>query len=504
MSVTAGWIRTARPAWLAVAAGIVGVGIALLPLHLSVALLAAGSLALLVFIEPIGAVVLLLMVAPLKTLIETEAPGALPLDIGQLALLGVVLIWIVTRVASRQTLWLPVSQVQVPVAVFLVAVSLGIPGALNPGDALAETLKWAAMLLLISLCLALFRRHEAGWLVFGIVLAGGIQAVTGLYEFYGGSGVEHLRILDDTHFRAFGTFGQPNPFGAFMGITLAMAIGAALGHLFEFWRVVLHQPEPSDALMHRLSPALKWFPGLIFYTGMAALILAALLASWSRGAWMGFVVAVAVMAFFLPRSLLRSILLVTVLAPLAALGWSNGWIPESITSRMVGFAEELTTITDVRGVELTDSNYAVIERIAHWQSALDIARDYPWLGVGFDNYAAAYPTYALMEWQNPLGHAHNYYLNLLAETGIIGLSAYLFAWIAIVFLTIRQARRSYGLERGWCIGLLGVWTTIAVHSLVDKLYVNNIFLHVGCLLGLLAIMMRDAARQPADMEVKVP
>ncbi|NPV67201.1 MAG: O-antigen ligase family protein [Anaerolineae bacterium] len=462
-------------------AGLAGVAVALLPLQSAILLLGLISLAVLVFIEPIGAVVLLLITAPLKALIETEAPASLPGDIGQLALIGLLLVWVVTRVASGQELRLPLSKVQVPVALFVGAAALSIPGAVAPGNALAEASKWVAILLLISLCLDLFRRDNAGWLVCAMVLTGGVQALVGLYEFFGGSGVEHLRILDDTHFRAFGTFGQPNPFGAFMGITLAMAAGAALGYLFELRRVFQYrQGFKKVAPLHVF--------GFTFYAATAALILAGLLASWSRGAWMGFVVSAGVMVFFIPRSLIRSVLLVAILVPLTVIAWSNGWIPESISGRLIGFSEELVTVTDVRGVELTDSNYAVTERIAHWQSALEMAREHPWLGVGFDNYEQAYFAYALMEWQNPLGHAHNYYLNLLAETGIIGLSAYLLAWVAIFALTIRQWRRSYGIERGWCVGLLGVWTYIAVHSLVDKLYVNNIFLHVGCLLGLLAVL----------------
>lgn len=471
-------------------AGLTGVGIALLPPQSTILLLGVISLAVLVFIEPIGAVVLLLIAAPLKALIETEAPTSLPADIGQLVLLGLLLVWVVTRAASGRQLHLPLSKVQAPVALFVSVVALSIPGAIAPGNALAEVFKWVAVLLLISLCLDLFRRDNASWLVSGIVLAGGVQAIVGLYEFFGGSGVEHLRILDDTHFRAFGTFGQPNPFGAFMGITLAMASGAALGYLFELRRAFRYrQGLRSVAPLHVL--------GFAFYAAMAALILAGLLASWSRGAWMGFVVSAGVMVFFVPRSLIRSVLLVAILVPLAVLAWSNGWIPESISSRLVGFSEELVTVTDVRGVELTDSNYAVTERIAHWQSALEMARDHPWLGVGFDNYEAVYPAYALMEWQNPLGHAHNYYLNLLAETGIIGLGTYLLAWVVVYALTIRQWRRSYGIERGWCVGLMGVWTYIAVHSLVDKLYVNNMFLHIGCLLGLLAVLWSSNDRVEA-------
>ena len=54
-----------------------------------------------------------------------------------------------------------------------------------------------------------------------------------------------------------------------------------------------------------------------------------------------------------------------------------------------------------------------------------MAETQPWLGVGFGNYAAAYPDFRLLLWENALGHAHNYYLNVAAEIGAIGLLAYL-------------------------------------------------------------------------------
>ena len=38
------------------------------------------------------------------------------------------------------------------------------------------------------------------------------------------------------------------------------------------------------------------------------------------------------------------------------------------------------------------------------------------------------------------------------------------------------------------IGLLGCWTYLAVHSIFDNLYVNNLFLHLGVLLGMLSIL----------------
>ena len=69
-------------------------------------------------------------------------------------------------------------------------------------------------------------------------------------------------------------------------------------------------------------------------------------------------------------------------------------------------------IADVRGREITDANFAVLERMAHWQSALTMWNEHPWLGVGIGNYEPLYAQYALPLWPLPLGHAHNYYLNV--------------------------------------------------------------------------------------------
>jgi len=50
---------------------------------------------------------------------------------------------------------------------------------------------------------------------------------------------------------------------------------------------------------------------------------------------------------------------------------------------------------------------------------------HPMLGVGAGNYDAAYAKYALSDWPDALGHAHNYYINVAAETGILGFVAFL-------------------------------------------------------------------------------
>jgi hypothetical protein len=43
-------------------------------------------------------------------------------------------------------------------------------------------------------------------------------------------------------------------------------------------------------------------------------------------------------------------------------------------------------------------------------------------------------------------------------------------------------------ERGIVLGLLSAWVALSAHHLVDKLYVNNIYIHLGVMLGLLQLL----------------
>lgn len=94
---------------------------------------------------------------------------------------------------------------------------------------LNELIKWIQLAFMMSLSLAVAHEFGVGWLLAALFTSAGIQALVGVYQFQGGSGAPHLWILDFRYFRAFGGFGQPNPFGAFMGLTLPLAVGALYG-----------------------------------------------------------------------------------------------------------------------------------------------------------------------------------------------------------------------------------------------------------------------------------
>lgn len=467
--------------WAALALA-AGIAVGSLPLGVAAAMLTGCAIMLVVLIEPVLALILMLLIAPLKTLLATEAPASAAFDPGMAGLALVIVAWLMWRVWVRHDLALPRTRVMVPVLVIIAGFSPSLVNAVSPEAWVGEMLKWGAIALLILIVLDLGHGGRWAWIAFGVVLSAAVQAIIGLYEFLGGAGAAHLWIADYRFFRAFGTFGQPNPFSAFMGLTLPLALGLTLGYARD-----------GVQRARAAQPGTDWHRSLVaatFYAACSLLLFAALIASWGRGAWLGFGAAAAVMAFFAPVQRWQSFALLAVGIVIVLLVWLGGLVPASIEGRIANALTEFTGFRDVRGVYVNDDNYAIIERLAHWQAALNMADAHPVVGVGAGNYDAAYATYSLPSWPRALGHAHNEYLNILAETGLVGLIPYVTGWSLLVYWTLRARRQTDAAIRGLVIGLLGTWTHLTVHSFVDKLYVNNLFLHIGVMLGLLAIAHR--------------
>lgn len=460
-----------------------GVGIAFVPIEpilLSICLLALVTLAIQ---SPITLLVILLVLAPLRTLIATESNLSLPLDIGQILLVIYLSGWVIFRIYHRKPI-LKIAITKLLAIIFVLTLIFGLNmwNSISISAWLTEWLKWVIIAIFVW-HIMLSERLNWQWLVYAVLASAVANALVGLYIFFGGSGADHL-VIGGRFFRAFGTFGQPNPFGGFMGISLPLSIMGAYSQLSIIWKQHRHKHKlPTRSILL-----------LLVFMMVSIVLLAALVASWSRGAWLGFMIATGVMVFAIPRKLSLSISLSFGLILLVLGMWFGGLIPQSIINRLTTAATDFITIDDIRGVDITTVNYAVVERIAHWQAAVNMAEAHPLTGVGLGNYEIVYDNYRLLNWEEPLGHAHNYYLNILAEAGIIGFLIYIAFWLTLFAVTWQTRQHPDTFSRAIVIGLLGAWTYIAVHSIFDNLYVNNLFLHIGLLLSILAILHQQVSQ----------
>ena len=478
-SVAAGQIiapRARRRAVLVIIIVVLGLILAWLPLPLATAGLLGTIAAVLILVNPVWGLVALIPLIPFSSLISIQV-GGVSLGGMEAILLLILVAWLLRMTASRQVV-IPHPPLLLFWLLWLGLILVSWLVALSLGAALTESLKWLEMLALYLFFVANVERRHVPWLVGAILLAGMAQALLGLYQFLFRVGPEGFLLFDGRFLRAYGTFRQPNPYAGYLGLVLPIALSLAL------WGLASHRPPRAN----RFVTPYYLLPTSYFLISFG-LMLAALYASQSRGAWIGF--AAAVVAVSLLRGGWTAALFGLLVAALAIAGVMGAFqaLPPAIIQRF-GDAFTASRIPDIATTEVTNANFAAIERLAHWKAAIDMWRDHLWLGVGFGNYPVVYPVYAIGRWINPLGHAHNSYLNVGAETGLVGFLAYGLFWLAAFGLGWMAVRRSSGFQRAVAAGAVGVLVHLSVHNLVDNLFVQGMYLHIAIVLGLLCIIFQ--------------
>jgi len=183
----------------------------------------------------------------------------------------------------------------------------------------------------------------------------------------------------------------------------------------------------------------------IILAAMLAVMLAGLAASLVRSAWVGLAASVFVIAVVAERRLLWAFPVVVVLAVLIA--------PRPIIKR----AESIINAATERAAGEADGPPEF--RVDIWRTTLRIARDYPITGIGVHNTLYLYDEYkdeASVETQVP--HAHNNYIQLVVERGIVGLAAFVYFVIALLRFFIRGYRGARS-PTGRVLGLAGIGAT---------------------------------------------
>lgn len=458
---------------LALLVTMVGLAIALLPLTLAGVAVLSSIVLLATLIRPECGLYALIFAVPFGSVREI-AVGGFTVGVTE-ALMGLILAaWLAKMITTREikTIHPPLL---LPLLTFLGAILLTLMGTLSLRYSLKEILKWLEVLAIYLFVVNVINREKTKAVVIFVILAGIGQALLGFYQFFGRVGPEHFMLLD--HFvRAYGTFQQPNPYGGYLGLVLPLAYGLLLGS---------RDLKTSN------------FRYLIPLSILSSVLIgAALVMSWSRGAWLGFAAAFIIVNIVYSHRSAALFALVCFLVASLLLLEDFHLLPGAIVQRLTDFLPHVG-VFDVRGVEVTDANYALVERMAHWQAAWEMFNDRPWLGVGIGNYEPVYPAYALPGWEEPLGHAHNYYLNIAAEAGLVGLAAYLFLWGTAFREAWRAIRISEGHWRAVAVGILGVLTHLSVHNLFDSLYVHSMQVHIAILLGLLYLIGSDSEEEYA-------
>lgn len=274
------------------------------------------------------------------------------------------------------------------------------------------------------------------------LLAGGLlTSMTGLRQLYG-DGSELARWADpnsvaDGTVRIYSTLDNPNLLAGYLLALLPLALAALLR-----WQ----------------RPARRLFALAALVLGIAALVL-----TYSRGAWMGLVAAAGVSLLLLAgrltrrwpplwRRLLPGLLLVGGIALLAVLVIQVEPLRVRVLSLLAGRGD-------------SSNNF----RINVWLAALDMVQARPWIGIGPGNDAfnLIYPLY-----QQPKFNALSAYsipLELAVEAGLPGL----LAGIGLVLSCLRTALaqwRAAGDAALPALAAIAIVAALGVQGLTDTIF----------------------------------
>lgn len=185
--------------------------------------------------------------------------------------------------------------------------------------------------------------------------------------------------------------------------------------------------------------------------GATTVVLAALVITKSRGAWMGFGVA---FLYVMVRA--RSLWLTVVAA-----GGGAVLLLSDVLRRLLFLRVEATSANDP----------SLHGRLLLWRIAWNAIRDNWFFGVGWHNFQIVKGKYgfpkSVPHWENY--SAHNIYIEVLADLGIVGLVCFLWLLFGTLVRTDRLVRTRN--EEGWSVALAlsGAILAYSVHGLMDFL-----------------------------------
>jgi O-antigen ligase len=362
--------------------------------------------------------------------------------------------WTISLLKARQRVHLDF--VTASLLILVAALVLSVWNARDGGLWIGETYRWLATAIVSCFAFNAFRRGGSPLPFLAGTLAGVIGSVAlAVWQVFYEIGPQSFQVHGFQ--RAYGPFTHPNQLAIYLELTAPLFLALLLG---PAGRAV-------DDGRWWISPRLRplWLAG--FAAGVAGVLV-----SQSRGGAVGFAAGLAiVLALLRPRLRLSLIRFAPIglIGALAVLTISIGIVAAGVKT----FSNEETLVTP--------ANFAVQERLSHWTAAVEMAKAHPFVGVGAGNYDLNYRNYT-QEWRFRIGrgHAHDTYLHFLAQSGVVGLTAYIAMLLGVSLIIVRTIRiLPSGSRLAILIGAAGVTAATGAHAVFEYVHVLSLNLQLA-------------------------
>lgn len=254
----------------------------------------------------------------------------------------------------------------------------------------------------------------------------------GFFQYIGGIDTTGMNWTDTNTFpemtmRIFSTWENPNLFAGYLDMSIALAFGIFIC---------------SD------TNKIKIITGIFLVLAAVSIGL-----TYARGACLSIVMAIAAYAVCYKKKIILPLILLIALVL---------YFDTNLFNRMISVFTTIDTSTELR--------------FALWESTSEMILDHPFLGIGWGAYYFVYPSYDFYMQGNfiKIVHAHNMYLNIAAEIGLIGFAAYMICFIG----NIGRAFKTYGqlssnFLRGAALGCALALLSIIFNGFTDFVLFNT-------------------------------
>jgi len=305
-------------------------------------------------------------------------------------------------------------------------------------------------------------------LLVALISAACLLSLYGIYQFFWGfqnildylSQREPYPYAEDflARKRVFATFFSPDMFAGYLIMIMPLAAG-----------LLLEVAEKRQALSLR-AQLRNLILCLLIGLALIAMFISLLLTK-SIGAGFSLFVAFlvfSILLFIQCPQLRRKILLATAIVCIV------------IISMLAG----MLIIRADSFLDLSNPQNSLIQRLFFWKAGVEIIKDFPFTGVGLGNFGLIYPKY-----RSPRAiethFAHNSYLQIWAEMGILGLLAWLWLILGFFRAGLRNLKVEYG-QNYLTIGLIAASAAFLVHNLIDfSFFIPEVAFHWWVILGLI-------------------
>lgn len=330
---------------------------------------------------------------------------------------------------------------------FVVIMLISVISSVYIHASLVALLPWLIAIIAFWATTLIAKHEKHHWIIAALLGLGYGVSLYGIYNFF---------VLQDVSLGIAATFGWRTIYGGFLLLIIPLSVSLLI-----------------SAKKNVLALTLIFF---------SAITITNLALTFSQGAWLSGAGGLLVLLILRGKELFKKTAILRLL--------STALLAVLLTSLLIYLHGQFSLSVQEQEIAKGASFAAASaeNRLAYWQAALGISRDYPILGIGLGNYQSIMPSYINNIWTFA-STPHNIALYLLSAIGFLGTLTFLI-FLLMVFVKslksywqIKQDSKDFAL---FC-GLLASLAASFSHALIDVDWeIPAILLIVFIELGLLA------------------